>query len=547
MCRFSGLALIFSTNGSFCVRVDLLPILKRTEGIKESPSAFLNEVKETMSKIEIKNVTFGYDTQGTLLFDQANLNVDTQWKLGLIGRNGRGKTTLLKILQNQLAYSGEITHQLNFLYFPQPIKNKQQLTYYVLQEISDFDQWEIERELNLLQVDPEILWRDFETLSGGEQTKVLLALLFIEGEHFPLIDEPTNHLDSTGRKQVAEYLKKKRQGFIVVSHDRSFVDEVVDHVLSIEKSQLELYQGNFSVYEEQKKIKDEFEFAQNEKLKKEVSRLKRTAAEKAEWSRSKEQDKYGKASKKGSGAIYDTGFVGARAARTMKRAKTIEHRMNTQLSEKASLLKDVEYIDPLTMNYQPVHHKRLLTVENLVLGYQNETLFSPLSFELNQGQRLALAGQNGSGKSSIIRYLLGYFEGKSDGEILRPEKLTISYVRQNYEDNHGTLRTFSEEHGLDHREFLNNLHKLGMEREVFQNRIEQMSMGQRKKVELAKSLAQPAELYIWDEPLNYLDVFNQEQLEMLILSVKPTMLIVEHDRAFLEKIATEVMTLSKNA
>lgn len=237
-----------------------------------------------MSKIELKNITFGYDTQGTLLFDQANLNFDTQWKLGLIGRNGRGKTTLLNILQNKLAYNGQIIHQLDFLYFPQPIENKQQLTYYVLQEISEFEQWEIERELNLLQVDPEILWRDFETLSGGEQTKVLLALLFIDEYHFPLIDEPTNHLDIVGRKQVAEYLKKKRQGFIVVSHDRSFVDEVVDHVLSIEKSQLELYQGNFSVYEEQKKIKDEFELAQNEKVKKEVSRLKKTAAEKAEWS-----------------------------------------------------------------------------------------------------------------------------------------------------------------------------------------------------------------------------------------------------------------------
>jgi len=499
-----------------------------------------------MSKIEIKNLTFGYDTQGTLLFDQANLNFDTQWKLGLIGRNGRGKTTLLNILLNQLAYSGQILHQLDFLYFPQPIKEKKQLTYYVLQEISDFEQWEIERELNLLQVDPEILWRDFETLSGGEQTKVLLALLFIDDHHFPLIDEPTNHLDIVGRKQVADYLKKKRQGFIVVSHDRSFVDEVVDHVLSIEKSQLELYQGNFSVYEEQKKIKDEFELAQNEKLKKEVSRLKKTATEKAEWSRSKEQDKYGKASEKGSGAIYDTGFIGARAARTMKRAKTIEHRMDAQLLEKENLLKDIEYVDPLTMNYQPAHHKRILTVEDFVLSYQDQPLFQKLSFELNQGQRIALAGQNGSGKSSIIRFLLNQFEGESQGEILRPTNLKISYVRQNYEDNQGTLLEFSEEQGLNHQEFLNNLHKLGMERTVFQNRIEQMSMGQRKKVELAKSLAQPAELYIWDEPLNFLDVFNQEQLEKLIIAVKPTMLVVEHDQVFLENIATQVITLDKN-
>jgi lincosamide and streptogramin A transport system ATP-binding/permease protein len=500
---------------------------------------------EKMSKIELKHVTFGFDSQATLLFDQADLTIDTQWKLGLIGRNGRGKTTLLNILQGKLPYSGQVLHQLEFLYFPQPLKNKEQLTYYVLQEISDFEQWEIERELNLLKVDPEILWREFTTLSGGEQTKVLLALLFINDQYFPLIDEPTNHLDQAGRRQVAAYLKKKQQGFIVVSHDRSFVDEVVDHILSIEKSQLELYQGNFSVYEEQKQRKDAYEFAQNEKLKKEVSRLKKTAAEKAEWSRSKEQDKYGKASEKGSGAIYDTGFIGARAARTMKRSKAIANRMQAQLSEKEQLLKDIEYIDPLTMNAQASHHQRLITVENLSLGY-DQPLFMPISFELKQGERIALNGANGSGKSSIIRFLLGQFAGEHTGECVMPQQLKISYVRQNYEDNRGTLLEFSKEQGLDYQEFLNNLHKLGMERSVFHNRIEHMSMGQRKKVEVAKSLAQPAELYIWDEPLNYLDVFNQEQLEELILSVKPSMLLVEHDQTFLAKIATQVILLTQD-
>ncbi len=113
--------------------------------------------------------------------------------------------------------------------------DKTQLTYDCLQTLAVFDLWEIERELNLLQTDPEILWRPFASLSGGEQTKVLLALLFIDDRHFPLIDEPTNHLDITARQQVANYLKAKRNGFIVVSHDRSFVNEIVDHVLSIEK------------------------------------------------------------------------------------------------------------------------------------------------------------------------------------------------------------------------------------------------------------------------------------------------------------------------
>lgn len=499
-----------------------------------------------MAKIEIKQLSFGYDSQDKMLFDQANLNVDTQWKLGLIGRNGRGKTTFLNILRNRLPYQGQVNHQQEFIYFPQETKEKDRLTYYVLNDISDFELWEIERELNLMQTDPEILWRSFETLSGGEKTKVLLALLFVDDVHFPLIDEPTNHLDVVGRQQVAEYLKKKKQGFILVSHDRTFLDEVVDHVLAIEKSQLELYQGNFTIYEEQKKRKDAFELAQNEKIKKEVSRLKKTAAEKAEWARSREGDK----TKRSVGFIdtearrMDKGAIGADAARTMKRSKAIVNRMETQISEKERLLKDIEYIDPLTMNVQATHHRRLLTVEKLQLSY-DRPLFEPISFSIEPQQRIALLGPNGSGKSSVIHFLFGEFEGEAKGSVVRPENLAISYVRQNYEDNRGTLSEFAEKNHVDYQAFLNNLRKLGMEREVFHNKIEQMSMGQRKKVELAKSLSQPAELYIWDEPLNYLDVFNQEQLEQLILTMEPAMLIVEHDQTFLDKIADQQITLFK--
>lgn len=497
-----------------------------------------------MSKIEIKNLTFGYENQEWPLFDQTTLNFDTSWKLGLLGRNGRGKTTLLNILQNKLPYHGQVIHQQDFIYFPQAVKEKDQLTYDVLNDLTNVELWEIERELQLMETNPEILWRPYDTLSGGEKTKVLLALLFIDEQHFPLIDEPTNHLDLVGRKQVANYLKKKKQGFIVVSHDQGFIDEVVDHVLAIEKSQLELYHGNFSVYEEQKRLKNEFEVAQNEKIKKEVTRLKKTAAEKAVWSRSREGDK----TKKSVGFIdtenrrVNRGAVGADAARTMKRSKAIINRMETQIGEKEELLKDIESIDPLSMNSKKTHHKQLLTVENLQLGYE-EVLFSPISFSIGQEQCVALTGPNGIGKSSILHYLLGDFCGLVKGEISKPTHLSISYVRQNYEDNRGTLAEFAEKNQVDYQAFLNNLRKLGMEREVFYNRIEQMSMGQRKKVELAKSLSQEAELYIWDEPLNYLDVFNQAQLEQLILTFKPAMLIVDHDQVFLEKIANQIISL----
>lgn len=497
-----------------------------------------------MSKIEIKNLTFGYDGQAKPLFEQANFLLDSQWKLGLVGRNGRGKTTLLRLLQGQLPYQGTIQQHQQFSYFPQPISDKSQLTFYVLAEISGAEQWQIEREMSQLGLAADLLWRPFNTLSGGEQTKVLLAVLFIEDGAFPLIDEPTNHLDLQGRQQVAVYLQQKRQGFIVVSHDRLFLNEVTDHTLAIEKNQISSYQGNFATYEAQKQLSDNFEQAQNSKLKKDIGRLKQTAAEKAKWSQAREGDKYGDPRKKGSGAVYDTGFIGARAARTMKRSKHLAQRMENEISEKERLLKNTEQVDPLSMAFSPSHHQRLLTVDQLQLGYE-QPLFQPLSFDLQQGQRLALVGPNGAGKSTIVRQLLGQFTGSVSGQVQQPAQLQISYVRQDYEDNQGTLMDFAEAQGLDYTVFLNNLHKLGMPRDVFNTRIELMSMGQRKKVELAKSLSLPAELYIWDEPLNYLDVFNQEQLEQLISAVQPTMLLIEHDQTFIERVATKVVALEK--
>lgn len=485
-----------------------------------------------MSTIEIKNLTFGFDMQIMNLFEHANLILDTNWKLGLIGRNGRGKTTLLNLILGKYPYSGEICHTQSMIYFPQVIQDKYQLVYDALQNLVEFEQWELERELSLLHVDPNILWQRYDTLSGGEQTKLLLALLFINNAQYPLIDEPTNHLDQKSRKQVASYLKSKKNGFILISHDRAFVDEVVDHVLAIEKSKLILYNGNFSIYEEQKKRKDLYEEEQNKKLKSEISRIQTTANEVLSWAKQRENESKDSSSRR-------------IAKKQAKRAKGILKRTEEKKDEKETLLKNIEYIEPLKMNYLPnKKHERLLKVENFQLSYEIP-LFEPISFELKKGDRLILQGENGSGKSSIIYYLLNKFIGEMTGNISKTNNLAISYVRQNYDDNVGTLKEFSKQHNLLYEEFLSNLFKLGLERHVFQNKIENMSMGQKKRVELAKSLTTPSELFIWDEPLNYLDVFNQKQIEAVIKEIQPTMIIVEHDQTFIKNIATKVIELSR--
>lgn len=186
-----------------------------------------------------------------------------------------------------------------------------------------------------------------------------------------------------------------------------------------------------------------------------------------------------------------------------------------------------------------------MRVRNLTLSYGDKALFEPISFELYQGEQLAILGPNGSGKTTLMNYLqIGAAELVVEGEVLMPQGVSISHVLQTAKHS-GTLQQFAEDHDLDYTLLLNNLRLLGFTRDVFHVPIEEMSEGQKKKVELAKSLGTPAELYLWDEPLNYLDVYNQQQIEKMIQTFHPTVLFIEHDRTFVERVATRVIELKR--
>ena len=164
-----------------------------------------------MGLLEVKNLTFGYDDQIENVFDNISFKIDTNWKLGLIGRNGKGKTTLLNLFCGNYDYQGEITQNYLFDYFPFLIQDENLKTIDIIDNIlDDYQLWEVERELSLLDVDLIVLDQMFSTLSKGEQTKVLLAVLFLKPHDIVLIDEPTNHLDYHGRKILSNYLRKKK-------------------------------------------------------------------------------------------------------------------------------------------------------------------------------------------------------------------------------------------------------------------------------------------------------------------------------------------------
>lgn len=295
-----------------------------------------------MSLIQVSNLTFCYEGSCDNIFENVSFQIDTDWRLGLTGRNGRGKTTLLRLLQGMYPHRGTIRASVGFDYFPYTVPDPEECPLELLPAICpEVPQWCFLRELAPLEVPEEALYRPFSTLSGGERSRILLAMLFSRDNRFLLIDEPTNHLDRAGRELVSRYLRSKR-GFLLVSHDRAFLDGCVDHILSINPSGIELQRGNFSSWYENKQRRDAYELAQNAQLKKEIGRLKEAARQSSAWADRVESTKIGANSAKVKGeadAMGGRAFIGEQSRRMQQRRKNLERRQQNAIEEKSALLK----------------------------------------------------------------------------------------------------------------------------------------------------------------------------------------------------------------
>ena len=357
------------------------------------------------------DLTFSYDRSADDVFRDVTFCIDTDWKLGLIGRNGKGKTTLLNLLMGRYDHSGSIKASTAFDYFPYRVSGSE-----MTQTAADLmekwkphiEMWQVLIQMNELKMESECLYRPFGTLSNGERTRIMLAVLFAAENEFLLIDEPTNHLDSRAREIVKEYLASKK-GFILVSHDRDLLDGVCDHVLVLNRSSIEVQAGNFSSWWDNKEKKDAFSQAENEKHLKEIGKLRSAADRNNRWAEKSENTKIGfDPVKEHDRSIATRSFIGAKTKKMQARVKAVEKRIDREIEEKEGLLQDIEKITDLKIEPLIFHKEVLVNARDLSLRYEDseEELFSGLRFQVKNGDRIILSGENGCGKSSILKAVL---------------------------------------------------------------------------------------------------------------------------------------------
>ena len=417
-----------------------------------------------MAQISVNHLTFYYDGCFDNIFEDVSFSIDTSWKLGFIGRNGKGKTTFLNLLLGKYEYKGSISTTTVFDYFPyQVTKADFEKSAAELMEKwkPGVESWRVLCELGPLSLNAELLYRPFSTLSFGERTKLMLAVLFSGENDFLLIDEPTNHLDSKSREIIKAYLASK-QGFILVSHDRDLLDACIDHVLVLNRETIEVKAGNFSTWWENKERANHFAKMENEKHMREIKNLKAAADRSARWAEKNENSKIGFDPNREPDRCIDTrAYIGAKTKKMQARVSAYNKRMDREIEQKEGLLKDIE--EPVNLKIMPLVHykKNLVRVKDYSLRYENAA--NPV-----------------------------------------------------------------------------------FERVQFEKNMEDFSEGQKKKVLIAASLLTPAHLYIWDEPLNYIDVFSRMQIERLIEEFNPTMLLVEHDVRFKEKLGGRAVPFQNN-
>ncbi|WP_077309135.1 ribosomal protection-like ABC-F family protein [Terribacillus halophilus] len=464
----------------------------------------------------------------TVLFEKAEATVHQGDIIGIIGRNGAGKSTLLDILAGRRKpTSGSVWRS----------KTNQQ-TKLVEQENNIFSA----KTTNAEEMQLRNLWKvptgAYEAMSGGEKLKARLANGFASNADILLLDEPTNHLDEDSVRVLLHEIRESAKTFLIVSHDRYFLDQIATKIWSIEQNKLYTLTGNYTAYtafREKKKAEQQHAY---EKQQKRVKRAEEQMLFLQNWSTKAHMQ-----STKQEGAKE---YYRKKAKRMDKQIKSKQKRLEKELDREKTEAAAPEQAVSFVLQHAGKVGKRFLACKDVAKIYENKALFKHVNFTVQYGEKINLLGANGSGKTSFLNMIVG----KEDylGEIWVAPTANIGYLSQNVYD----LPLDKTPSDLFHRDTFaerglvrNLLKQLGFETESWVLAIKDMSMGERVKLKLMQHILEEKDVLLLDEPTNHMDLPSREQLEKTLIAYKGTLIVVSHDRYFREKVTDAQLLIAE--
>ena len=499
---------------------------------------------------------------GKKILDGLTFQVDSGERVGLLGKNGCGKTTLLRILTGQLDWDeGEVVlapdkrvgliSQIPVYPAGYTVEDVLDTAFRPLREMEEemeqlaarmergedpallrrYDQltaafeagggYDTDTRKNKvcsgLQIGPGMREQLFDRLSGGEKTRVNLGRLILEGTDILLLDEPTNHLDLKATEWLEEYLDKFKGTVLAVSHDRWFLDRVVDRVIEIQEGKAEFYSGNYSFYVVEKERRYQEKLKQYEKEQAKIQQLEKAAEQLRIWAYS------------GNDKIF-------------KRAQSMEKRIERmRTTDRPTRERKME----VRFGEREFRGDEVLTIKGLSKSFGQRALFSGVDLEVVGGERIALLGDNGTGKSTLIKILMGE-EGPDEGKIRMGPTVKIGYLPQIIHFDHperSLLDTMLYELDCTAQTARNRLASFKFRGEDVFKPVSALSGGEQSRLRLCMLMDEKINLLILDEPTNHLDIQSREWIEEAVEEYEGNLLFVSHDRYFIDRFATRVWVL----
>ncbi|MGN0979264.1 MAG: ribosomal protection-like ABC-F family protein [Candidatus Avoscillospira sp.] len=513
-----------------------------------------------MIDLIVKDLVKAFDVDQNLL-DGLSFEVQAGERVGIMGRNGAGKTTLFKILTGEIGYdSGEIVfapgkkvglisqipnypadytvEQVLRTAFAELEKLRKQLETLEHQMtasapqtlLQQYDQLmnrftvgggydmdvELEKICNGLGVPKSMREQLFSMLSGGEKTRVNLARLLLEKTDILLLDEPTNHLDMKSVEWLEEYILKFKGTVLTISHDRYFLDRVVQRIVELRGGKAEFYSGNYSYYVEEKQARYELQLKQYEQEQAKLKQLGYTVERMKGW--------------------------GINNRTLYRRAMSIQHRMERiEKTERPTQEKQLR----LRFEERDFHGDEVFTIKNLSKSFGDRTLFSDVNLLVEGGERIALLGDNGTGKSTFLKILLDEETGTT-GKIRFGPTVKSAYLPQIIHFNHPERTLYDTmlyEKNCTPQTARDRLGAFMFQGEDVFKTVASLSGGEQSRLRLCMLMDEKINLLILDEPTNHLDISSREWIEAALDEYEGTLLFVSHDRYFVDRFATRIWEL----